>query len=217
VLLSPVALIFVVWIFGLCSFALHYYECWSRTPSELFVAFNKVRLRECANLSWLGINLKRKSCIRISRAPRPHNFMVLDPGVSTASDERRLFDFWTCKLRLSVQRFVRLPFYYYWFRKIELRWDWLRRVMFIPSLVKICRVIRKFTLALARITAMTQVVNRLRRETGPINVKIFPLINGKCGSTDANQVCAQLGRIHVNNWKLLFKSARECVTDIRYL
>ena len=75
-------------------------------------------------------------------------------------------------------RFVRLPFYYYWFRKIELRWDWLRRLMFILSLAKICRVIQKLTLALARISVMTQVFNRLRREIGPINVKQFPLRTG---------------------------------------
>jgi hypothetical protein len=35
---------------------------------------------------------------------------------------------------------------------------------------------------------------RLRRESGPINVKQFPLINGKCGGNDASQVCTQLGR-----------------------
>jgi hypothetical protein len=182
-------------IFGLYSFALHGYECWSGTPSELIVAYIKVRLRECADLFWLRLNLKRKSWIRISRAPRPHNSMVLDPGVSTVSDGRRLFAYWTCKLCLSVHKFMRLPFYYYyWFRKIELRWDWLRRIMFIPSLMKICHVIQKLTLALARFTVMTQIFNRLRRERGPINVKQFPLINGKCGSTDASQVYAQIER-----------------------
>jgi len=31
-------------IFGLGIFALHDYECWSRTPSELFVEYIKVRL-----------------------------------------------------------------------------------------------------------------------------------------------------------------------------
>jgi len=103
-------------------------------------------------------------------------------------------------------------------RKVELRWDWLRCVMFIPSLVKICRVIQKLTLAFAHNTLMTRVFNRLRRESGSINVKQFPLINGKCGSTDASQVSAQLGR---NTYKLkkkkLFKWARQCVTDIRYV
>ena len=79
-------------------------------------------------------------------------------------------------------------------RKGELRWDWLRCVMFIPSLVKICRVIQKLTLVLAHNMLMTQVFNRLRRESGSINVKQFPLINGKCGSIGASQVCVQLGR-----------------------
>lgn len=79
-------------------------------------------------------------------------------------------------------------------RKVELRWDCLRFVMFIPSLVENCRVIQKLTLALAHNTLMTQVFNRLRRESGSTNVKQFPLISGKFGSTDASQVCAQLGR-----------------------
>ena len=64
--------------------------------------------------------------------------------------------------------------------------------MFILSLVKVCRVFQKLTLALARVTVMTQIFNRLRRESGPINLKQFPLINGECGSNDASQVYAQL-------------------------
>jgi hypothetical protein len=83
-------------------------------------------------------------------------------------------------------------------RKVELRWDWLRCVMFVPSLVKICRRIQELTLALARITVMTQVFNRLRRESGPINVKQFPLINRRCGGIDASQVCAQLDMIYLS-------------------
>jgi len=119
--------------------------------------------------------------------------MVLDPGVSAVSDGRRLF----ALLANCVYQFRGSCICHCIVidcRKVELRWDWLRCVMFIPSLVKICRLIQRLTLALARITVMTQVFNRLRRESGPINVKQFPLINGKCGSIDASQVCAQLGR-----------------------